>query len=351
VKHFKTFIATRAWSASGNDSIDIPRGNYLRRLIVKVYGSFTLAAGSANGTVRTEAPATIFNNIEVVGDDFGKLKTFDGTGLFLSTLYHNRTNFPVLTGDGSAAAQSFLGVFTIDFAVPMKGNIRPADTFLDTRRFSTLRLEWDWSANLRDAMYSGNDRTESVPVAYIMIVGEYETPHADFGDPVVYVQSKIVKSIAAANTAERVELPVGFTYKNVIISAQNKASGEQYIGNDAMIVDYSLEFNANRFHLKAINWVMHQYLDCLDFEADLIHPGANFDLFDLDGMLKESIVTLGGSNLTYVMNVTSPAGTNQIRLYPGVLVKWPVGLRGEICRPAASVPVATQQAKLAKALT
>lgn len=350
MRHFRTHIATKSWAASAPDSVDIPRGNLLRRLIIKVYGSFDLAAGAASGTVRSEAPATIFNNIQVIGNDFGKIKTFDGAGLFLSTLFHNKVNFPVLTGDGSAASHVLLGVFTIDFALPAKGNIRPADCFLDTRRFSTLRLEYDWSANLRDAMYSGNDRTESNSVAAIKVFGEYETPHANFGDPLIYQQSKIISAVAAANTGHRIELPVGYTYKNVIMSAQNKAASGQYTGNNAMIVDYSLEFNANRYPLNDIDFIMQQYNDCLDHEMDVIHAGANFNYFDFDGMIKESIVTLGGSNLTYVMNVTAPAGTNQIRLYPGVLVKWPATLRGEVCRPAAASPMAIGTAKLAKAM-
>lgn len=349
MKHYLKYIDTVNWSASGHDSVDIPRGAYLRRLVLKFVGSFTLAAGSASGTVRSEAPLTIFNNVEVVGNDFGKLKVFDGTGLFLSTLYHNKINFPVITGDGSAATHTPLGIATIDFALPYKGNLRPADTFLDTRRFSTLKLEIDWSANFRDAMYSGNDRTESNPSGTVMVFGEYETPHAAFGEPIIYQQSKIIASVTAANTNFRLELPVGYTFKNVIMSAQNQASGGQYTGNNAIITSYRLEYNASRYPIDDMNFIAQQYLDCLDHEMTAIHAGANFNYFDKDGMIKESIVTIGGSNLTYDMNVTAPAGTNQIRLYPGALVKWPSTLRGEICRPKASSPMAIGKAKTAKA--
>lgn len=336
MKHFRTFLGNITWVGGQRGYIDIPRGNYLRRLILKIYGTYTLAAGAASGTVRSEAPATILDGVDVTGNDFGKLKTFDGSGLFLSTKLHSKVVFPVINGDGSADTHTELGIFTIDFALPFKGNIRPADTFLDTRRFSSLRLEVDFAANWRDAIYTGNDRTESDASGGIMVYAEYETPHGNFGEPLIYQQFMLTKNVAAAGTAFRFPMPVNYTYKNVILSAQNKAVSGQYTGNDAILTSYDLEFNANRFPIGDDNFVAHQYLDCLDHELTAIHAGCNFNIFDLDGMIKESIVTLNGSNLDYVMVVTTPAGDNEIRVYPGVLVRWPMGLRGEVCAPVAA---------------
>jgi hypothetical protein len=351
MKHFRKYLGQINWASGQAGHLDIPRGNYLRKLILKVAGTFTLASGSASGVVRSEAPATIFNNIDVIGDEFGNLKDFDGTGLYLSTMYHNRTNFPVLTGDGSAATHNILGVFTIDFALPAQMNIRPADTFLDTRRFSSLRVEVDWAANFRDAMYSGNDRTESSPSGWVKVWGEFETPHGNFGEPLIYHQFKRVQQVAAAGANFRFELPVNYTYKNVIMSAQNMASGGQFTGNNALITSYNLIFNADRYNLANIDFVMKQYLDCLENEMDVIHAGANFVPFDLDRMIKESLVTLNGSDLAFDMTVTAPAGTNEIRMYPGVLIKWSRGMRAEVCAPIPSKAIPMQQVSSVRAVT
>jgi len=350
MRHFRTYLGDVIWVSGQRAYIDIPRGNYLRRLILKVYGTFTLAGGAASGTVRSEAPATILENVNVVGNDFGNIKAFDGTGLFLSTKMHSHVVFPVLTGDGSEATHPILGVFTIDFAQPRKMNIRPADTFLDSRRFSSLRLELNFATNWRDAMYSENDRTESAASGGVRVHAEYETPHGNFGEPLIYQQIMLTKSVVAASTAFRFPLPVNFTYKNMILSAQNKAAGGQYTGNDAIITSYDLEFNANRYPIGDDNFIMRQYLDCLDHEFNAIHAGANFNMFDLDGMIKESIVTLNGSNLDLVMVVTNPAGDDEIRAYCGVLVRWPMGLRGEVCAPVASQARAFGTARKVRAL-
>lgn len=342
MRWFRTKVGTLNWSANGSEPLNIDRGNYLRRLVLKLSGTFTLAAGAAGGTARSESPANIIREIRVIGNDIGEVKSLDGSGLYLSTLYHNRVNFPSIVPVGDVAAQTLLGIYTIDFALPAKGNRRPADTFLDTRIFSTLKLEVKWSANLRDATRSGNDRTETLPVVTLDVFAEYERPHTNFGVPLVYMQYSTEKAVTVAADKFEFPLSVDEDYKNIIITAQNKAAAGQYTGNDAILENYKLQLNANVYPLNDIDFVSQQYLDALDFEMDAIHTGANMNQFDLDKSIKESLSTFGGSTLKYVMKVTNPAGDNLIRMYPGVLRKLPVGLRRKVCVPAASVSAPIQ---------
>jgi len=339
MKHFRAYLGKLSWAASGTPYIDIERGNFLRRLILFVDGGFTLAAGSASGTARSEAPSGIFSRIRLVGDGIGNIKDFDGTGLHLSTRMHNMINAPVVTSDGSAAAHVLRSIYTLDFAQNYKRNMRPADTFLDTRRFSTLKLETDFSANLRDAVLSGCDRTESLSTATIHVYGDYERPHANFGEPLLYVQNKMAIPVVATASDLRFPLNVDQTYKNLILSAQVKASGGQFTGNNSLLVDYNLEFNANRTPLKKINFLMQQYLDTLDLGTTAVQAGGNFLQFDNDSSLKESLVTLNGSSLAFILNVALQSGTNEIWAYPGILKAWPYDMRNTACIPAASAAV------------
>lgn len=349
MRWFRANLGNLTWSSDGTDFVNITRGNYLRRIILKLYGTFTLAAGSTAGTARSESPANIIKQIRVVGNEFGDIKRFDGTGLYLSTMYHNKCKFDTIVPAGDAAGQTFLGLFTLDFALPAKNNLRPADTFLDTRLFSTLKLEVDWSNNLRDATRSGCDRTETNPVAHMIVIGEYERPHTDFGNPLAYVQTQSSKSVLAAGDLEY-EIPVNERYKNIIMTAQNKAAGGQYTGNDAIITEYDLERDANVYPLKKINFVLQQYLDQLDFELDAIHTGANMNQFDLDRSIMESLNTYGGSTLKYKLVVTTPAGDNKIVLYPGMLRKIPLGANGMVCVPAADMATPLVKSRAAKSI-
>lgn len=336
MRWFEVYKDTLNWSANGRSRLDIDRGNYLRRIILYLSGTLDLAAGAASGTARSEAPANVIREIRVVGNDIGNLKQFDGSGLFLSTRLHNRVSSPVVVPTGAVAAgQVFAAAFTIDFLLPAKGNIRPIDTLLDTRRFSTLKLEIDWSANLRDALFSGNDRTESNSAASVKVFLEYERPHSNFGEPMLYMQYQEDQAVVVAGANYSFPLSVDERYKNVIILASNQAAGGQYTGNNAVITDYNLRLNSNIYPYHQCIFIAQVYQDCLDLEFTAIHTGANFNIFDKDKMLREALNTIGGSSLEYIMTVTTPAGNNKISLYPGIVRRWPSKMRGQVCEPTA----------------
>lgn len=339
MKHFSMLLGSANWAASGKASpIQVIRGNYLRRLIVYIVGELDLAAGAASGTPRSEAPAHIIEEIKIVGEGIGAIKEFDGTGLHLSTKMHNGVSFPVVVPTGGVAVdQVFKAVYTIDFILPFWHNIRPIDTILDTRLFTSLNVEIKFSANLRDALFTGNDRTESNPSATVHVFGEYEIPHGNFGDPMLYLQFKKVRDVSSAGAGYLFPLDVEMAYKNLIVSAQNKAVAGQYTGNDAIITNYSMIYNGNIYVMTDQNFVAKQYENCLDMGLTAIHAGANFLEFDKDGSLKEILNTGGGSSLELKATTTTPAGTNQIWVYPGVLAYWNPQSRRAICVPAKTV--------------
>ncbi len=347
MRWFEVYKDTLIWSTNGRSRLDIDRGNFLRRGIVYLSGQLDLAGGTVSGTARSESPGNVIREIRVVGNDIGNLKQFDGSGLFLSTRLHNRVLSPVIVpAGGEATDQEFNACFTVDFLLPAKGNIRPIDTLLDTRRFSTLKLEIDWSANLRDALFTGNDRTEANPAATALIMLEYERPHSHFGEPMLYMQYQEDKPVTVAAANYSFPLSVDERYKNIIMLASNKAAAGQYTGNDAVITDYNLRLNSNIYPYHQINFVAQQYKDCLDLEFISIHAGVNFNVFDKDKMLREALNTIGGSSLEYIMTVTIPAGDNKISLYPGIIRRWPSEMRGQVCEPTArSVrPIAASRA-------
>jgi hypothetical protein len=285
--------------------------------------------------------ANIFQYIRVKGDGVDALKDYDGTGLFLSTKRHNRSAPVIVTSDGAiGAAKAFTAIFTIDFALNKKWNLRPADTFLDTRVFKTLNLEAQFSANIKDALLTGCDRTESAPAATITVVGEYETPHSNFGAVRLYRQWKESIPVSAASSGLGYQPAVDRLYKEFIVSAQNKAAGGQFTGNDALIVKITLKMNSSTYIIDKVPFKLQQYLDALDYNWAAIHAGAQFLDFDTDGMLTEILSTLGANNLNFSFDVTLPAGTNEIWVYPGVIEPYPDALRRKVCVPAATAPLA-----------
>lgn len=317
---------------TGNNSkmvVPLSRGMIYREIMLRLQGSPTLT-----GVNNTRANTLIgdewgcVKRIDIVANGTDVLRTFSGDDLWWLNRYYYGLNPRVspTIGDGSTANPSFDSTLLIPFWSPR--SVKPLDTALDSRELSDLRLEITWGTftdvNSAATAWTTNPSLE---------VASYES----FGVDGPFSLKRVFKQIAqpsAANTAYRVDLPVGPQYRGLLINTKNSANTTdsssiitniKLVSGSTVFVDLSenmmfqyasikndLTFNITRATATGIQYQ-------IDPKASTASVERSWYMLDLvgDGFLTEAIDTYGLSEFYLEFNVT---GAGSINILPTQII-------------------------------
>lgn len=167
-------IDTVAFTAGARVPVDIqvPQ-TFMRRLLLRVFGSLNIAAGTTDGVPHVDGAANLIRSLELLVD--GKtLKQGSGASFFrLAQLYHQTVGRNTGITSGAVATYPFEALIPILFESP--SSVAPTDTFLDGRDLTSIDLNLTWGDAQPDLIIGGDrDETFSVPPQCEIYVVETE---------------------------------------------------------------------------------------------------------------------------------------------------------------------------------
>lgn len=196
------------------------RGMQYRELILRLSGSFTYAAAGNNvGTTLGRGDEwSAIARIDIVANGADVIRSISGTQLkwINRLMYGTLPRLSTALGDNTIISPTFDSTLTIPFW--MFQSIRPVDTLLDSSKLADLRIEVtvNTSANINNA----NGPTVIAATLDVFSLESFGL-QGDFSDTRIYT---IQDTVAAANTARQILLPVTALYRGFFINVANGAS-------------------------------------------------------------------------------------------------------------------------------
>jgi hypothetical protein len=172
-------------SAGSKTTIDLPRDNIYKKLILRLAGTVTISGGSTSGTVVAYSPFTLIDRIDIRVNGKDTIKSLSGVQLFIMNSYdaggdNERTT---LANGDIQAGTSIAGTLNLGFILPRGlANYRNSTLFnsyqYDPVNISSLDIEVTWNANLNTAIITGGDRTVATGTTTLTITTEEVVPTA-----------------------------------------------------------------------------------------------------------------------------------------------------------------------------
>lgn len=309
------------YSANGVKSMDLPRATLYQYLGLRLSGLVTII--TANATAWADAPFSLIRRIEVVADGKDTIKSIDGETLALFMRIFGGTAMsasamPTVVG----ASQAFNAYLTLPFEMPRA--VRPIDTLLNSKRLSTLELRITWG-DVTSAYSANSGNATFASVALDVELFESFGIESDFA---VFKQLLISKDVTSVTADMQVLLPVGNLYRGFLIRAVNYGASPANVdpgtGSNAIINNIQLksgtEVYVNRKGLSLQDDNKRQY-------GQESWPAGCYVLdFSPDGLLTESLDARPLSSLEMVFDVSNPATSNKIKVYPLEVIAPPAAL-------------------------
>ncbi len=328
------------FAAGQTRTLELPRNYAYRRLYFKLgvsdvfRGAHSVPGDSGS---KDSAPAHLINNIAIRANGRDVIKSLDFAALHrMSQMRHGTRPFlqvpDVWTDDDAAilvgAAINMEIAAFLDFE--MWRAIRPADTFFNSRRLTTLELIVDW-ANPNAMMLDNYDDDVTLDEA-VLHVDSLEAVGMPADVSLMVNKENKWRLPVATSGNQHVRIPVGNVFRQFVIRTTD--------GNGALVNDmigsivlrsgtevYKLCAAdrlqmANRLELGLETPIGNDDQDRAQYENVL--PGYYLLDFVKDGRLTEALDTRNMSDLELELNVTA-AGTSdgQIEIYPTELIMPP----------------------------
>lgn len=308
-------VGTIAYVASGSQSLDMPRKNLYRNIILEVEGSVNVTdittppvnfTGGAHGCA-----FRAIKRLELIANGRDTIKSIPLQALAMKNLFMKgvRCQFvdPLLT----VAVHLFGGTVTIPLASPRA--VRQIDTLLNSGQLSTLELRATFGTYL--------DMVSTAPTAYTgftcpIKVGLDETIRLDQRPEafMTYKEMYVEKQIAGATSAFQILMGVGNKYRGFMIEAES--DGEMV---DTIINKITLKSGTDIYFQQEAKPLRGKNVQ--DFLGNVeTMTGYYYVNFVPEGRLVDSLDASFLSQLEFELDVNAPGTLDYVRIYPDEIV-------------------------------
>lgn len=302
-RHARRQIEAVPFVASTVQTIDIPRDYLLKRLTLHLRGEIVVAVDDM-ASISQYHPAELIQRIEVIADGRETLKSYGGWNNML--LYKNRYGvFPYRLQAGVAqGTQPFRQDYCIDFGLPL--SVVPADTYLNTRAFSTLQLRITWG-NVDAICTEGESSGTTVLQNVNLLVTSEETTEPNIDRFGINKEFEISRIVPATMPNFEIPIPVGNVYSDFMINTHSNA-----LKVDALISHLDLYSSGNVYHLKYLDWLADKS------RAESDQKSINFDGYGLyiemkeDGLISSALNVGDVADCRFSFDVTATGDTDII---------------------------------------
>ncbi len=312
------------FSANNRVTADMSRGMVYRELFIRLRGQPTIAAidNTSANTQRGDAWGVI-KKIEVVANGNDTLKSLDGNALWWLNyfLYGQTPRISAIIADAATVNPAFDVGLILPFWMPRA--VSPMDTALDSRNLSSLEIAITWGdytdINSAATGWTAEPTIDVWSLESFNISGPFS----------VWRIHDIEKTITATSSRFQVQLPIGRMYRGFLINTtvggvdvSNVLNNFKLVSGTTVFADISAGDNvlqqwvAERLNLpRNFNTTNNAYDPLRRGDANDVTGWVWYEQVT-DGLLSESIDTLGFSELTMDLDVTVGGGTTKINILP-----------------------------------
>lgn len=308
-------VGTLNYVANGIKSLDMPRKNLYRNIILEVVGTVNISDVTTPPVNRTggahENAFRAINRLELIANGRDTIKSISGQALAMKNLLFNGVRCEHVATGLTVQVWPFGGVMVIPLISPRA--VRQIDTLLDSGRLSTLELR----ATFGDFL----DMVSTAPTAYSAFdcdinVSLDETIRLDArAEPfMTYKETYLEKQISGATSAFQVLLGVGNRYRGFLIETESDGEMVDTILNKVTLKSGTdIYFQLSEPALRGRNIQTHLgNIETLTgyYYVDLCPEGRLVDALDA------SIL----SQLEFELDVNAPGTLDYVRIYPDEII-------------------------------
>ena len=303
-------IKTFTYSSNETQSFDLPRNYAYAQLDFRLAGTLTI--GTAAGTaLLNRNPLGLIKKISIIADGKDTIKSITGADAYELNIIDKKVS-PELTATGlTTAAHAFDAYFTIDFALDKHAKNR-LDTLLQSSRLATFQIEVQWGTDTdmvtKDSGTTLALSSTSLEISAIEVIG--------FAQDKGFLLNKeyIIDTTVSASSSElQIDLPVGNSFRRLVIIASDAGVREDDIINNLTLKSGTEIFiNIDGSMLQARNAMKNEQSAHISgvYVIDLAQYGSLNDILDVSR----------ASSLELVLDVTKGSGTTKIKVIPQEIV-------------------------------
>lgn len=314
----RRFERTIEYSANNKVGESLSRGLISRHLTLQLEGAPTLTAlnNSAANTLKAEEWGVV-SRIDVIANGSDVIFSMSGEQLWWLNYFVFGAVPPVTAaiGDGATADPPFDSSLILPFWMPR--SLRPFDTALDSRVLSDLKVEVTWGTHT--SINSAATGFTTDPTLKVNTLGSFNAPAAAFSQWRRFI---IEQTISAANSALRVQLPVGAIYRGFLL---NTVSDSVDVGT--MLDNFKLKSGTTVFadidaEVLAVESRLMNGIPLTAARRSSSSSVNGWYYYDhvTDGRLTEGIDTLGFSEIELELNVANPGAADTIFIIPQQII-------------------------------
>lgn len=307
------------YSSNNKTNEKLSRGMIYRELYLRLSGAPTLTA--VNNTQANTAKGDewgVVKRIDIVANGTDVIKSISGDALWWYNYFVlGRPRLSTLLGDGATANPAFSSVLILPFWMPK--SIRPIDTALDATQLSDLTIDITWGTftdvNSAATAFTTAPKIEVYSLESFGVVGP-------FGQGRLF---EIQKTITASQTQFQVDLPIGGMYRGFMINTTDAGVDDgDVINNMKLVSGTTVFFDASEEIIQDVynqRNALERNFSGTAYDDIKISTSSSLDgwyFIDLvtDGMMSESIDTLGLAEIKLEFDVTVGSGTTKMFVYP-----------------------------------
>lgn len=313
------------YSASTAKSLDLPRKNLYRDLILWLKGSLVIATAGAPVlyTGGIGSGLKVISRVEVIANGRDTIKSLSLSALAMKNqfLYGAR---PQITETGlTAATHPFGGAVHLPFAMPR--SVREIDTLLNSGKLATLELRVTYG-NFTD-MFSTNPTTITAGSSVADLeVYLNEAIRMDGKDEAysAYKELYIEKTVTAASTEFQILLPVGNRYRGFMIECESDGEMVDTILKKVTIksgtdIYKAIDAYEGTTYKPAGGALRADNIKCFGLSDETL-TGYYYVDFCPEGRLVDALDASRLSSLEMILDVAAPGTTDKVRVYPCEIV-------------------------------
>lgn len=319
-------VGKTSYSANSAQSLDLPRKNLYRDLILWLKGSVVVTDVTTPPVVFTGGIGSglkIIKRIEVIANGRDTLKSLSLSALAMKNQFLFGERPQITESLLTAATHPFGGVLHLPFTMPRA--IREIDTFLNSGKLATLELRVTYGAT--SDMYSTQPTalTEGSTVAdlevhvneAIRLDGKQE-PYA------AYKELYIEKDVVAAAAEFQILLPVGNRYRGFMLECESDGEMVDTILKKITIKSGTDVYKAvaayeGTTYKPAGGAIRGDNVKCFGLSDEAL-TGYYYIDFCPEGRMVDALDATRLSSLEMILDVAHPGSVDKVRIYPCEIV-------------------------------
>lgn len=318
-------VGKTTYAANAAVSLDLPRKNLYRDLVLWLKGSLVIAtAGSpVLYTGGIGSGLKVVPRVEVIANGRDTIKSLSLSALAIKNMILFGSK-PQITETGlTAATHPFGGVVHLPFAMPR--SIREIDTLLNSGKLATLEFRVTYG-NFQD-MFSTNPTTitDASSVADLEVYVNEAIRLDGKDEPYsTYKEMYIEKDIAAATTEFQILLPVGNRYRGFMIECESDGNLVDTILKKVTIksgtdIYKAIDAYEGATYKPAGGPLKGDNIKCFGLNAETF-VGYYYIDFCPEGRMVNALDASRLSSLEMILDVAHPGTTDKVRVYPCEIV-------------------------------